>query len=114
MFGSIGFQELVIILIVAHVIIGPKRLPELAKTIGRSLRDFKRATSDIQDQINLDDDLDDDYTQQEDKKEGAQPAGEIPEETSSAPGTEPASSSSPEPEETNPPGSAPQERAPSS
>ncbi|MDA1001581.1 MAG: twin-arginine translocase TatA/TatE family subunit [bacterium] len=54
MFGSIGMTELIVILVVALIVIGPKRLPEVAKSIGRSLRDFKRATSDLQDSISLD------------------------------------------------------------
>lgn len=58
MFGSIGIPELLIIFVVALVVIGPKRLPEVAKTLGRTLRDFKRATSDFQDSVNLETDFD--------------------------------------------------------
>jgi sec-independent protein translocase protein TatB len=58
LFGSIGIPELMIILVVALVVIGPKRLPDLAKTLGKSLRDFKRATSDFQDTLNLETDYD--------------------------------------------------------
>ncbi len=57
MFGSIGITELIIIFVVALVVIGPKRLPDLAKTLGKTLRDFKRATSDFQDSIDLDSDV---------------------------------------------------------
>lgn len=58
MFGSIGVTELIIIFVVALVIIGPKRMPDLARTLGKSLRDFKRATSDFQDSMNLEPDID--------------------------------------------------------
>lgn len=58
MFGSIGIPELLIIFVVALVVIGPKRMPEIAKTLGKALRDFKRATSDFQDSINLETDYD--------------------------------------------------------
>lgn len=58
MFGSIGIPELLIIFVVALVVIGPKRLPDIAKTLGKALRDFKRATSDFQDSINLETDYD--------------------------------------------------------
>ncbi len=57
MFGSIGITELIVIFVVALIVIGPKRLPDLAKTLGKTLRDFKRATSDFQESINLDDDF---------------------------------------------------------
>ncbi|MEE9240283.1 MAG: twin-arginine translocase TatA/TatE family subunit [bacterium] len=56
MFGSIGMTELIVIMVVALIVIGPKRLPDLAKSLGRALRDFKRATSDFQDSMSLDDD----------------------------------------------------------
>jgi Tat protein translocase TatB subunit len=58
LFGSIGIPELLIIFIVALVVIGPKRMPEIAKTLGKALRDFKRTTSDFQDSINIETDYD--------------------------------------------------------
>ena len=54
MFGSIGMTELLVILVVALLVIGPKRLPSLARSIGRTLRDFKKATTDFQDSIDID------------------------------------------------------------
>ena len=63
MFGSIGIPELLVILVVALIVIGPKRMPDMAKSLGRALRDFKRATSDFQENLNLDlDDSTPDYT----------------------------------------------------
>ncbi len=56
MFGSIGIPELIVIMVVALIVIGPKRMPDMAKSLGRALRDFKRATSDFQDNLNLDTD----------------------------------------------------------
>ena len=46
MFG-IGWQELIIIAIVALLIVGPKKLPDLAKTLGKGFRDFKNATEGV-------------------------------------------------------------------
>ena len=50
MFG-IGFQELIIIAIIALLIVGPKKLPDLAKTLGKGIRDFKNATDGITDDL---------------------------------------------------------------
>jgi Tat protein translocase TatB subunit len=46
MFG-IGVQELIIIAIIALLIVGPKKLPDLAKTLGKGFRDFKNATDGV-------------------------------------------------------------------
>jgi sec-independent protein translocase protein TatA len=48
MFGSIGMPELLIILVIALIIFGPRKLPELGKSLGRSLNEFKRASQDLQ------------------------------------------------------------------
>jgi TatA/E family protein of Tat protein translocase len=50
MFG-IGPTELIVILIIALLVIGPKKLPELARSLGRGLAEFKRATSDFTEEI---------------------------------------------------------------
>jgi len=54
MFG-IGTGELIVILIVALVIIGPQKLPEIAKSLGKAMGEVKRATRDIQDELKFDD-----------------------------------------------------------
>jgi sec-independent protein translocase protein TatA len=47
MFGSIGMPELMIIFVIALIIFGPKKLPELGRSLGRSLNEFKRASNEL-------------------------------------------------------------------
>lgn len=47
--GSIGFPSLILILIVALVIFGPSKLPEIGKAAGRTLKEFKGATKGMMD-----------------------------------------------------------------
>lgn len=51
MFGSIGFPELLIIFALALLVFGPKKLPEIAKSIGRALREFRRVSDDLKGQL---------------------------------------------------------------
>lgn len=45
--GPIGFPELVIILVVALIVFGPRKLPELGRSLGKSLSEFKRASNEL-------------------------------------------------------------------
>ena len=47
MFGSIGMPELVIILVIALSIFGPRKLPELGRSLGRSIGEFRRASNEL-------------------------------------------------------------------
>ena len=47
MFGSLGTMELVVILVIALVVFGPRKLPELGRSLGKSLGEFKRASNDL-------------------------------------------------------------------
>ena len=48
MFGSIGMPELLIIFLIALIIFGPRKLPELGRSLGRSLAEFKKASNELQ------------------------------------------------------------------
>jgi len=54
MFG-IGMPEMLVILAVALIVIGPKKLPDLAKSLGRAFAEFRRATSEIKESLEIDD-----------------------------------------------------------
>jgi TatA/E family protein of Tat protein translocase len=58
MFG-IGMPEMLLILALALIVIGPKKLPDLAKSLGRAMREFKRATSDFKETLAGDEDFSD-------------------------------------------------------
>jgi Tat protein translocase TatB subunit len=60
MFG-IGMQELILIAIIALIVVGPKKLPDLAKTLGKGFSEFKKATEGITDELK--------ETMKEDKKQ---------------------------------------------
>jgi sec-independent protein translocase protein TatA len=47
MFGSIGMPELIIILVIALIIFGPRKLPELGRSLGRSIGEFKKASNEL-------------------------------------------------------------------
>jgi Tat protein translocase TatB subunit len=56
---NIGPPELLLIIVIALVVVGPQRLPELGRTIGRGLREFRKVQDEVKDMVNtgLDDDL---------------------------------------------------------
>lgn len=47
MFGSIGIYELLIIFTIALLVFGPRKLPELGKSLGKTLQEFRRATNEL-------------------------------------------------------------------
>ena len=61
MFGSsLGFPELIFILVLALLIFGPKKLPEIGRTLGKGLSEFRRATNDLKRTIESEVALEDD------------------------------------------------------
>jgi sec-independent protein translocase protein TatB len=92
MFG-IGTQELIIILVIALLILGPKQLPELAKTIGKGLSELRRTMDGMRDTVNPSK-VFDRMVQEEEKKEAAKKeaaakgsTAEVPKGDSSAEGS---------------------------
>lgn len=51
MFENLGFGEILLIIIVVVVFFGPKRIPDIAQSIGKGIREFKRAMKDVQDEV---------------------------------------------------------------
>ncbi|HUV50953.1 MAG TPA: twin-arginine translocase TatA/TatE family subunit [Anaerolineae bacterium] len=58
MFG-IGMPEMILILAIALIVLGPKKLPDLAKSLGRAMREFKKATTELKESIDVDNELTD-------------------------------------------------------
>ncbi|ADU65990.1 twin-arginine translocase TatA/TatE family subunit [Desulfurispirillum indicum] len=50
---NIGLPELLVIMVVALLIIGPKKLPDVAKSLGKGFGEFKRAMNDLRDTVNI-------------------------------------------------------------
>lgn len=66
-FFGIGFGEVLLILVIALIIWGPKRLPEIARTMGRTVRTLKKATHDLTSQVTRELDIEEKERQEKDK-----------------------------------------------
>jgi sec-independent protein translocase protein TatA len=81
MFGSIGMPEMLIILVIALIIFGPRKLPELGRSLGKSLAEFKRASNELKNTLEEEIRLDEQRTSQEAakaKEPSAAPASSEP------------------------------------
>jgi len=76
MFG-IGMPEMFLILAIALIVIGPKKLPDLAKSLGRAFAEFKRATSELKDSFEIDTELNDIKTTFNDMSNGIKEAIDV-------------------------------------
>ncbi len=85
MFGPIGMPELIIIFIIALIVFGPRKLPELGKSLGRSIAEFKRASNELrhtlEEEIRLEEtkpqSLRDDEAKDETKKDEPAPESKV-------------------------------------
>jgi len=82
MFG-IGMPELILILAVALIVLGPKKLPEIARSLGRGLAEFRRTTNEVKREINeveedLEDSMAEDAEPQATKEEAIQDSPSTP------------------------------------
>ena len=81
MFGSIGMPELIIIFVIALIIFGPRKLPELGRSLGKSISEFKRASTELR--TTLEEEIRIDEQQRDKDVPRPRPAEETPEPTSS-------------------------------
>lgn len=76
MFGSVGMPELLIIMIIALIIFGPRKLPELGRSLGRSLQEFKRASNELK--STLDEEIRVEEERDRERQRAAPPVAQAP------------------------------------
>ena len=87
MFGSIGMPELIIIFVIALIVFGPRKLPELGRSLGKSLAEFKRATNELKSTLDEEIRLEEQKSDMEARKVAAAQAADAANSTSSSTGT---------------------------
>ena len=72
--GRPGIQELIVVLVIALIIFGPRKLPEIGSALGKSLREFKKATNEMKKTISLD--VDEEPAKKKEEKPESKPPAE--------------------------------------
>ena len=72
MFGSLGMPELIVIFVIALIIFGPRKLPELGKSLGKSIAEFKRASNELKSTLEEEIRLEEQKQKQEEVTKAAQ------------------------------------------
>ncbi len=72
MFGSLGMPELIVIFVIALIIFGPRKLPELGKSLGKSIAEFKRASNELKSTLEEEIRIEEQKTKQEEAARAAQ------------------------------------------
>lgn len=83
MFGPIGMPELIIIFVIALIVFGPRKLPQLGKSLGKSLAEFKRASNDLRSTL-------EDEIRTEETRKDTTDVSDGPSQSTSAPAQDPA------------------------
>ncbi|MBI3400164.1 MAG: TatA/E family twin arginine-targeting protein translocase [Acidobacteria bacterium] len=79
MFGSLGMPELIVIFVIALIIFGPRKLPELGRSLGKSLAEFKKASNELRNTLEEEIRIDEQRTAEEKRApETAKTATEAP------------------------------------
>ena len=84
MFGSIGMPELIIIFVIALIIFGPRKLPELGRSLGKSLAEFKRASNELKSTLEEEIRLEEQQTQRGRRRQGRSATASRPQPTAGA------------------------------
>src|SRR3989440_10623389 len=72
MFGSLGMPELIVIFVIALIIFGPRKLPELGKSLGKSIAEFKRASNELKSTLEEEIRIEEQKTKQEEVARASQ------------------------------------------
>lgn len=85
MFGSIGMPELIIIFVIALIIFGPRKLPELGRSLGKSIAEFKRTSNDLRNTLEEEIRLDEHQQRVTETKQASPPSATEPPKDTAAP-----------------------------